>query len=156
MQLCFLHAKTKWKCHVWQPNPNKASASYWVPLWCLSESTPQRRNSKHCPWLSLLPAVSSPVRLSERNGGSKAAEDRNKERERKKIPNHLLDIVKTSRFRFQYGSMMKHFIESDPKEDDIKLQLGGWGWGRKKQGLCDIAQHDGEKAHLFSVTDALL
>lgn len=50
--------------------------------------------------------------------------------------------------------MMKHFIESNPKEDDIKLQ---WrGKEKKKKGLCDTAQRDGEKVSSFSVTHGLL
>lgn len=74
---------------------------------------------------------------------------RKKEREKK---NHLLDIVKTAGFRFQYGSMMKHFIESNPKEDYIKLQRkkkGGWG-------LRDTAESEGKKVTSFFVTDELL
>lgn len=70
-------------------------------------------------------------------------QQRKKEAEsKKKKHNHLLDIVKTSRFRFQYGSMMKHFIESNPKEDYIKLQKEG---GKKKR-QHDMAERDREKS----------
>lgn len=48
--------------------------------------------------------------------------------------------------------MMKHFIESNPKEDYIKLQKREG----KKKWLHDTAERDGEKVSLSSVTDELL
>lgn len=35
---------------------------------------------------------------------------------------YLLDIVETPWFRFQNGSMMKHFVKGNSKEDYIKLK----------------------------------
>lgn len=40
----------------------------------------------------------------------------------KQKDNYLLDIIKTTRFRLQYGSMVKHFIQSNAEEDYIKLE----------------------------------
>lgn len=74
--------------------------------------------------LSLLPAKLVPCTLLRKEQGHKQQKtERGKEKPKK--TNNLLYIVKTSRFRFQYGSMMKHFIKSNSKEDDIKLQWGG-------------------------------
>lgn len=143
MQLCLLHAKLNGKCYQWQPN--LSTVLHHQPLGIFQKPL--------CSAIAQgLPLVSTAVGRAGSHFAPQRNEGINSKRQKQAEKNHLLDIVKTSRFRFQYGSMMKHFIESNPKEDDIKLK---WREKKKKE-LCDTAQHDGDKVSSFSVKHGLL
>ena len=60
---------------------------------------------------------------------------------------HLLDIVETARFRFQYGCMMKHFIKSNSQKDYIKLKL------KKKELLSKGSYGKKERLNQFPLSN---